>query len=151
MGPRRGRTEQERSPRKDHRSLSVAAPSGLAGRRVWGRREPDIHDAMLSLYPYFDSEVRSRAYEAAVTAGSDSLQAQAEADAVMVTTAIRARAADPKGRVIDAAATEAPPASAEAPRDLLRISIALYRSPVVAAARGQAAYPVTERLPSGFQ
>ena len=142
-----------------HELKPVAVREGLAVRISWWsppelqvtQRESDIHDAMLSLYPYFDSEVRSRAYEAAVTAGSDSLQAQAEADAVMVTTAIRARAADPKGRVIDAAATEAPPASAEAPRDLVRISLALYRSPVVAAARGQAAYPVTERLPSGFQ
>ncbi|MGW7041946.1 MAB_1171c family putative transporter [Streptomyces avermitilis] len=103
------------------------------------QRESDIHDGMLSLYPYFDSEVRSHAYDAAVAAGSDPLQAQAEADAAMVTAAVRARAADPEGRVISSAeATTAPSASAEGPRDLVRMSIALRQSPVVAAARGRA-------------
>ena len=29
------------------------------------QRESDIHDGMLSLYPYFDSEVRAQAYDAA--------------------------------------------------------------------------------------
>jgi hypothetical protein len=103
------------------------------------QRESDIHDGMLSLYPYFDSEVRSRAYDAAVAAGSDPVQAQAEADAAMVAAAVRARAADPEGRVITSAgASDAPAASPEGPRDLVRMSIALRQSPVVAAARGPA-------------
>jgi hypothetical protein len=104
------------------------------------QRESDIHDGMLSLYPYFDSEVRSLAYDAAVTAGSEPAQAQAEADAAMVTAAVRARAADPEGRVISAAeAATASAASAEGPRDLVRMSMALRQSPVVAAVRGRAA------------
>jgi len=103
------------------------------------QRESDIHDGMLGLYPYFDSEVRSLAYDAAVAAGSEPAQAQAEADAVMVTAAVRARAADPEGRVISSAeAATAPFASLDGPRDLVRMSIALRQSPVVAAARGQA-------------
>jgi hypothetical protein len=104
------------------------------------QRRSDIHDGMLSLYPYFDSEVRAQAYDAAVAAGSDPVQARAEADAAMVTAAVRARAADPEGRVISSAATTTePPASTESPRDLVRMSLALRQSPVVAAARGQAA------------
>ena len=35
------------------------------------QRESDIHDGMLSLYPYFDSGVRAKAYDAAVAAGSE--------------------------------------------------------------------------------
>jgi hypothetical protein len=104
------------------------------------QRESDIHDGMLGLYPYFDSEVRSRAYDAAVAAGSDPVRAQAEADAAMVAAAVRARAADPEGRVITSAGVgSAPAASFEVPRDLVRMSIALRQSPVVAAARGSAA------------
>ncbi|MFF4349169.1 MAB_1171c family putative transporter [Streptomyces sp. NPDC001530] len=104
------------------------------------QRESDIHDGMLSLYPYFDSEVRSHAYDAALAAGSSPAQAQAEADAAMVTAAVRARAADPEGKVINSAeAATAPSASTEGPRDLVRMSLALRQSPVVAAARGQAA------------
>ncbi|MGW3493437.1 MAB_1171c family putative transporter [Streptomyces sp. NPDC001020] len=103
------------------------------------QRESDIHDGMLGLYPYFDSTVRSRAYDAAVTAGSDPAQAQAEADAAMVAVAVRAKAADPEGRVITSAGADTAPAgSPERPRDLVRMSIALRQSPVVAAARGPA-------------
>lgn len=103
------------------------------------QRESDIHDGMLTLYPYFDSGVRSRAYDAAVAAGSAPAQAQAEADAAMVAAAIRARVADPEGRVIRAAEETTTPVSPhEGARDLVRISIALRRSPVVAAVRGQA-------------
>ncbi|MEV0223536.1 MAB_1171c family putative transporter [Streptomyces sp. NPDC050704] len=103
------------------------------------QRESDIHDGMLGLYPYFDSGVRADAYAAAVAAGSDAVQAQAEADAAMVTAAVRARAADPEGRIISSATTDAPYASPEGPRDLVRISAALRHSAVVAAARWQAA------------
>ncbi|WP_055494090.1 MAB_1171c family putative transporter [Streptomyces sp. TP-A0356] len=103
------------------------------------QRESDIHDGMLSLYPYFDPRVRARAHDAAVAAGSDPVQAQAEADAAMVAAAVRARVADPEGRVISAAeVTAAPVPPHEGPRDLVRMSMALRTSPVVAAVRGQA-------------
>ena len=101
------------------------------------QRESDIHDGMLNLYPYFDPKVRSRAHEAALAAGSDPAQAQAEADAAMVTAAVRAKEADPEGRVINSAEPTADP-STTGPRDLVRMSIALRQSPVVAAAREQA-------------
>lgn len=132
----------------------VSVPEDRAVRISWWspaelqvtQRESDIHDGMLSLYPYFDSTVRSRAYGAAVAAGSSPTEAHAEADAAMVTVAVRARAADPEGRVISSAEeASAPPtagstfAHADGPRDLVRMSIALRRSPVVAAARGRTA------------
>ncbi|MEW2120968.1 MAB_1171c family putative transporter [Streptomyces sp. NPDC005474] len=100
------------------------------------QRESDIHDGMLSLYPYFDPAVRARAYDAAGAAGSSPDVARAEADAAMVTAALRARAADPEGRVISAAAENSgPSAAAGGPRDLVAMSHALRRSPVVAAVR----------------
>lgn len=104
------------------------------------QRESDIHDGMLTLHPYFDSTVRSRAYDAAVASGSAPDQARAEADAAMVTAAVRARAADPEGRVIGTAKTGAAPTpSTDGPRDLVRLSLALRQSSVVAAAREHAA------------
>jgi hypothetical protein len=66
----------------------------------------------------------------------------------MVSAAVRARAADPEGRLIDAAgaadvrdtpAEPSPPASLDGPRDLVRMSLALRQSPVVAAVRGRTA------------
>ncbi|WP_051745157.1 MAB_1171c family putative transporter [Streptomyces yerevanensis] len=126
-----------------HELRPLAPPKDRAVRISWWspaelqvtQRESDIHDGMLALYPYFDTEIRAGAYEAAVAAGSDPVQAQAEADAAMVTAAVRARAADPEGRVISSASVDAaPPASTEGPRDLVRMSLALRQSPVVAAA-----------------
>ncbi|MFD0137022.1 MAB_1171c family putative transporter [Streptomyces sp. NPDC127159] len=103
------------------------------------QRESDIHDGMLALYPYFDTAVRTHAYDAATAAGSEPAQARAEADAAMVTTALRAKAADPEGRVIRSAAeATAPSTSHEVSRDLVQMSIALRQSPVVAAARERA-------------
>ncbi|MCX5135680.1 MULTISPECIES: MAB_1171c family putative transporter [unclassified Streptomyces] len=128
----------------------VAAPEDRAVRISWWspaelqvtQRESDIHDGMLSLYPYFDSALRSRAYAAAVAAGSSPGDAQAEADAAMVTDAVRARAADPDGRVITSADAATPPGTGgpssvhgDGPRDLVRMSIALRESAVVAASR----------------
>ncbi|WP_438290296.1 MAB_1171c family putative transporter [Streptomyces sp. HUAS TT7] len=102
------------------------------------QRESDIHDGMLSLYPYFDAKARAAAYEAALAAGSDPVLAHAEADAAMVTAAVRARAADPLGKIVNSAEASGstPP---EWPRDLVRMSVVLRQSPVVAAARGHAA------------
>ncbi|MGV9248387.1 MAB_1171c family putative transporter [Streptomyces sp. NPDC003710] len=122
----------------------VSAHTGREGRISWWssaelqvtQRESDIHDGMLSLYPYFDAQVRARAYDAAVAAGSDPVRARAEADAAMVAAALRARADDPEGRVIGAAEAAAGPQ--DGPRDLVGMSLALRRSPVVAAVRGTA-------------
>lgn len=105
------------------------------------QRESDIHDGLLNLYPYFDPEVRARAYDAAVAAGSGEDRARAEADATMVTAALRARADDPEGRIISAATADATPSatSAGGPRDLVGMSVALRRSPVVATVRERVA------------
>ncbi|WP_405930398.1 MAB_1171c family putative transporter [Streptomyces sp. NBC_00827] len=114
-----------------HRAVRIAwwAPAELQVTQ----RESDIHDGMLALYPYFDPEARARAYDAAVAAGSGPDRARAEADATMVTAALRARADDPEGKVVSA--PSAASASAGGPRDLVGMSIALRRSPVVATAR----------------
>ncbi|MGW0823215.1 MAB_1171c family putative transporter [Streptomyces sp. NPDC002845] len=127
----------------------VSVPADRAVRMSWWspaelqvtQRESDIHDGMLNLFPYFDSEIRATAYDAAVQAGSQPLQARAEADAAMVTAAVRARVADPEGRVVgDSAESDATPTtSSDGPRHLVRMSIALRESPVVAAARERAA------------
>ncbi|MGV9563681.1 MAB_1171c family putative transporter [Streptomyces sp. NPDC003480] len=122
----------------------VCAHTGREGRISWWsaaelqvtQRESDIHDGMLNLFPYFDPDLRAHAYDAAVAAGSDPAQARAEADAAMVTAAVRARAGDPEGRVISAAEATAGPH--DGPRDLVRMSLALRSSPVVAAVRGTA-------------
>ncbi|MFJ4834679.1 MAB_1171c family putative transporter [Streptomyces sp. NPDC088747] len=105
------------------------------------QRESDIHDGLLNLYPYFDPEVRARAHDAAVAAGSGPDRARAEADAAMVTAALGARAADPEGRIICAATADSSPSAAPAggPRDLVGMSVALRRSPVVATVRERAA------------
>jgi hypothetical protein len=132
------------------RELRSVAVHGDRGVRIswWSpaellvtQRESDIHDGLLGLNPYFDAEVRSRAYATAVAAGTDPAQAHAEADAAMVTAAVRARAADPDGEVISSAAAAEPSAPTDGPRDLVRMSLALRRSPVVAAAREGAAAP----------
>ncbi|MFS8202754.1 MAB_1171c family putative transporter [Streptomyces sp. CWNU-52B] len=91
------------------------------------QRESDIHDGLLSLSPYFDAEVRARARDAALAAGSGPVRAQAEADAAMVAAAVRARTADPQGTP---GAWPDPPA-AEGPRDLVGMSLALRWSPLV--------------------
>lgn len=104
------------------------------------QRESDIHDGMLGLHPYFDPGLRDRAYAAAVAAGAEPDQARIEADTAMVTAAVRARAADPEGRAIGrATAGTTPTPAADGARDLVRMSLALRRSPVVAAARERAA------------
>ncbi|GGX95738.1 hypothetical protein GCM10010358_56820 [Streptomyces minutiscleroticus] len=143
---------RELRPVSAHRDRAVRmswwTPAGL---RVV-HREAQIHDGMLALYPYFDAGVRAAARAAALAAGSGADRARAEADAAMVVAALRARTADPEGRVAGSAeAADAPPGLADGPRDLVRISLALRRSPVVAAVRGRsAARPgsgVPERAP----
>ncbi|MDX3748432.1 MAB_1171c family putative transporter [Streptomyces sp. AK08-02] len=128
---------RELAPLSDHGDHAVRIAWWSPAELQVTQRESDIHDGMLSLYPYFDPTVRTRAYEAARAAGSSPDVARSEADAAMVTAALRARAADPEGRIISAAATEngGPSSAAEGPRDLVAMSNALRRSPVVAAVR----------------
>ncbi|WP_405824329.1 hypothetical protein OG241_45205 [Streptomyces sp. NBC_01390] len=132
---------RELAPLSDHGDHAVRIAWWSSAELQVTRRESDIHDGMLSLYPYFDATVRTRAYEAARAAGSSPDVARAEADAAMVTAALRARSADPDGRIITAATPEngGPPSATETPRDLVAMSHALRRSPVVAAVREEAA------------
>lgn len=127
--------------------VRTSGPEGAPGvRMAWWtaaelrmiQRESDIHDGFLHLGPYFDQSHRDDALARALAAGSDEETARAVADAAMVAAAVRARAADPEGRVIGASEEGAPPA-ADGPRDLVRISYALRNSPVVAECRRQAA------------
>lgn len=128
---------RELAPLSDHGDGAVRIAWWSPAELRVTQRESDIHDGMLSLYPYFDPAVRASAYEAAHAAGSSPEGAQAEADAAMVTAALRARAADPEGRVINAAtaAGGGSPSTTEGPRDLVGMSLALCRSPVVADVR----------------
>lgn len=128
------------------REVSTVVPEGSYSVRIslWSspdlrvtQRESDIHDGMLHLDPYFDPALRASAHTAAVVAGADPRQARAIADAAMVAAALRARAADPEGRVISSAQAYTSEA-AEGPRDLVRMSLALRHSPLVEAARGSA-------------
>ena len=80
------------------------------------QRESDIHDGMLSLYPYFDSEVRAKAYDAAVAAR---LRARPGAGRGRRGDGDRGGTGpedDPEGRVISSATADAPaPPSREPP------------------------------------
>ncbi|MCB5168932.1 hypothetical protein LG634_29460 [Streptomyces bambusae] len=102
------------------------------------QRESDIHDGFLTIGPWFDAGLRADAYARAVAGGADEVTAEAVADAAMVAAAVRARRAD-----LDAGTAEIdqehPAAPVARPRDLVRISHALRHSPVVAAARREAA------------
>ncbi|MEU3050050.1 MAB_1171c family putative transporter [Streptomyces sp. NPDC006984] len=102
------------------------------------QRESDIHDGMLHLDPYFDRNLRTAAYQEALASGADARQAQAVGDAAMVAAALRARAADPEGEIISST-HEYTSEATEGQRDLVRMSLALRHSPVVAAARDRAA------------
>jgi hypothetical protein len=125
------------------RELRSAAPDHSPSVRIsWlspvelrvTQRESDIHDGMLQLDPYFDRALRTNAYDQAVAEGADPRQADAIADAAMVAAALRSRAADPEGRIVRSAEAYTSVAAA-GPRDLVRMSLALRHSPVVAAAR----------------
>ncbi|MET9467168.1 MAB_1171c family putative transporter [Streptomyces sp. NPDC006544] len=126
--------------------VRTAGPEGVPGVRMawWSaaelrmiQRESDIHDGFLHLGPYFDQDHRDEALARALAAGADEVTARAVADAAMVAAAVRARSADPEGRVIGAS-EEGAPQAADGPRDLVRISHALRNSPVVAEFRRQA-------------
>lgn len=123
--------------------VQISAPSGTPSVQMawWSaaelrviQRESDIHDGFLHLGPYFDKGLGDGAYESAVAAGADDETARAVAEAAMVAAAVRARSADPDGKVIGED-EEAVLDVADGPRDLLRISHALRHSPVVQAVR----------------
>ncbi|WP_411104465.1 MAB_1171c family putative transporter [Streptomyces sp. cmx-4-9] len=127
--------------------VQISAPSGTPSVHMswWSaaelrviQRESDIHDGFLHLGPYFDTDHREDAYRRAVATGSDEDTARAVADAAMVAAAVRARSADPEGRVI-VASEESVLDTSDGPRDLLGISHALRHSPVVASVRHRAA------------
>lgn len=124
--------------------VQIAAPEGTPCVRMswWSaaelrviQRESDIHDGFLHLGPYFDQLHRDAALARALAGGADEETARAVADAAMVAIAVRARSADPEGRVIGASEDGAPQATE--PRDLVRISHALRNSPLVAEFRLQ--------------
>ncbi|MFJ9339794.1 MAB_1171c family putative transporter [Streptomyces sp. NPDC101733] len=130
------------------------APPGSPGVRMswWSpaeirviQRESDIHDGFLRLGPRFDPHHRDAAYERARATGADEATARAVADAAMVAAAVRTGAARPPGADGELPVTDRAGEgkrallSADGPRDLVRISRALRHSPVVAAARRQAA------------
>ncbi|MEU9098469.1 MAB_1171c family putative transporter [Streptomyces sp. NPDC048361] len=136
------------------RELRKAVPGHpRAGRVLWWssaelsltRRESDIHDGLLALHPYFDHQERARAYAAAEGAGCRPGQSQAVADAAMVTAAVRARLADPEGRMMDSAAGGVASSDADGPRDLMRISAVLREAPDTTAAPGPTAVPGSDR------
>ncbi|WP_031044699.1 MAB_1171c family putative transporter [Streptomyces sp. NRRL F-5650] len=98
-------------------------------------REVSIHDALLTLAPYFDHRVRERARDAALLAGRSAHEARLAAEAAMLTDAARR-----------AAAHEEPPDTAGSyrlhatevpgPSGLVELSQALHRPPGRAAAPG---------------
>ncbi|MGW3321729.1 MAB_1171c family putative transporter [Streptomyces virginiae] len=117
----------------DHKSprISLFAPPGV---RVL-QRESDIHDGFLTLNPYFDRGLRDAARADALASGAAPHDADAYADAVMLTAAKEALLADPGHQVIASseALQEGPGGDS---LDLARISQALCRhSPVGAVIR----------------
>ncbi|MFB6820848.1 MAB_1171c family putative transporter [Streptomyces virginiae] len=123
--------------------VQISAPSGTPSVQMawWSaaelrviQRESDIHDGFLHLGPYFDKGLRDGAYDSAVAEGADEETARAVAEAAMVAAAVRARSADPDGKIIGED-EETVLDNADGPRDLIRISHALRHSPVVQAVR----------------
>ncbi|MFF8099353.1 MAB_1171c family putative transporter [Streptomyces sp. NPDC016640] len=100
-------------------------------------REVSIHDALLTLAPYFDHRVRERVRDAALRAGRTPHQARLAAEAAMLADAARR-----------AAAREEPPETAGAYRlhatevsgtgGLVELAQALHRPPAATAATGDA-------------
>ncbi|MER5770310.1 MAB_1171c family putative transporter [Streptomyces sp. NPDC001985] len=109
------------------RGSARISPFSSAGVRLL-QRESDIHDGLLTLNPYFDPGVRAGVLAGALAAGADPRDAEAAAEAAMVTAALAALRADPEHRVIASSRTLQPGAG-HASRDLLRMSRALSAPP----------------------
>jgi hypothetical protein len=98
------------------------------------QRERDIHDALLTLNPYFDMDVRSSAHTQAVAAGAATHEADATADAAMILAALDSVRADPEHRVIASAPVLQEFTGVDS-RSLIALSKALRHSPAGAGQR----------------
>ncbi|MFF0450813.1 MAB_1171c family putative transporter [Streptomyces sp. NPDC004609] len=127
----------------------LAGPAGRGGAGVaigpWAsmelrltQREAAIHDGIIALRPYFDDEVHSRAESTALARGHSPARARIVADAAMIAAAAAARDAAP-GRTAPTAGGGESGRPSTGADDLVRISLALRRSPVVRPARRRAA------------
>ncbi|WP_432130497.1 MAB_1171c family putative transporter [Streptomyces tendae] len=98
-------------------------------------REVSIHDALLTLAPYFDHRVRERARDTALRAGQSAHEARLAAEAAMLADAARRAAAHEEPPEATGSyrlhATEVP-----GPSGLVELSQALDRPPGRAAAQG---------------
>ncbi|MFI6288978.1 MAB_1171c family putative transporter [Streptomyces sp. NPDC051018] len=101
------------------------------------QREAAIHDGIIALRPYFDEELRSRVESTALDRGHSPAEARIIADAGMIAAAAQARETDPV-RTVRPGGGESVRPSTEAD-DLVLISLALRRSPLVRPARRPAA------------
>jgi hypothetical protein len=127
------------------RELRVAAPgTGVVRMPRWSppellltQRRADIHDGLLLLTPYFDAEVRHRAYESALRRGATRQEAGVIADAAVTVAAVQAKT----GRAVPSASPGRPRGdrrfAPERPFDLVGVSGALHH-PVVANLRRRA-------------
>ncbi|MFF4496845.1 MAB_1171c family putative transporter [Streptomyces sp. NPDC001546] len=123
----------------DTGSLRLPRRSPLSRRLV--HRRTRISDGLLRLQPYMDPGVRARAFAEALARDETPAQAAATAEAVAVLAAVR------RLRLGVPAAGDASPGPARAP-DLVAVSRALRRSPLVAAFRARP--PVPDR-PEGVR
>ncbi|GLF96312.1 MAB_1171c family putative transporter [Streptomyces yaizuensis] len=101
-----------------------SSPLAGAGIRLL-QRERDIHDALLTLNPYFDFAVRARTVARGVAAGIPPPEAEARAEAAMVVAALDAFRADP-GHSVIAASRALQEGLGDESRDLVRVSLALH-------------------------
>ncbi|MEU3923288.1 MAB_1171c family putative transporter [Streptomyces sp. NPDC029004] len=114
-------------------------------------REAAIYDMLLVLAPYFDTTARLRAYDAALERGKSAEDAEVIAVAAMVAATLHASlrrephpyetASDSSLSDLDAPLPGLSAAMGSGRRHLARVSRAFATSPVVAAARRQAASP----------
>jgi hypothetical protein len=93
------------------------------------QRERDIHDALLTLNPYFPADVRSSVRDCALAAGASERDADAEADAAMILAALEAFRKDPDHSVISSSQELQTGVGIE-PHNLTRISHAIRHSPI---------------------
>ncbi|WP_308408218.1 DUF6545 domain-containing protein [Streptomyces mayonensis] len=100
-------------------------------------REVAIHDALLTLAPYFDHRLRTRVRDRALSAGSSQHEARLAAEAAMLTDAARRAAA--REEPPEAAATYRLHATeVSGPSGLVELAQALHRPPDRPAAPGGA-------------